>query len=169
MRHTRLTGLAALLVAAACARTETPEQMQARMQTESDSARTAIEAAMAAFARHFNAGSADSMAMFYASDARIMPPGMPMVEGRDSIRATLAGYLSAGRVEGFTLAVQSVTANGPMAVERATFSMTFTPTGGQPMPSRGKSVALWRRQADGSWRVNASNLDLPGLKHLLRK
>jgi len=25
------------------------------------------------------------------------------------------------------------------------------------------------RQADGSWRVNASNLDLPGLKHLLRK
>lgn len=26
-----------------------------------------------------------------------------------------------------------------------------------------------RRQADGCWRVNASNLGLPGLKHLLRK
>jgi hypothetical protein len=26
-----------------------------------------------------------------------------------------------------------------------------------------------RREADGSWRVSASDLALPGLKHLLRK
>ena len=152
MHAHRWTAALAVLALAACATRETPEQMQARMQAESDSARQALEANIARWATFFNAGNADSLAMFYAPDARTLPPGMPMVSGRDSIRAMLAGYFAAGKTEGATFQVQSVSANGPIAVERGTFRMTFTTTGGQPMTSAGKYLAHWRRM-DGQWQM----------------
>lgn len=163
----RLSLLPAIALAAACAKTETPEQMQTRMQAESDSARTAITAAMAGFQAHFAAGHADSVALYYAADGNVLPPGMPMIAGRDSIRAMLAGYFGSGSMSDVSFQTTSVVANGPLAIERGTFRMTFTPTGGQPMPSAGKYLAHWHRiegqwlMADDIWNDDAPPAPMP--------
>ena len=77
MRTTRCVPLAALGLLLACQASETDEQMQARMQAESDSARAAIEAANQAFAQHFNAGHADSVGALYGTTAVPMAPDAP--------------------------------------------------------------------------------------------
>ena len=138
---------------AACAKTETPEQAAARMQAESDAARQAIEQLAASFAAHLNAGHPDSVAaLFYTSDATLMPPNMPAAQGHDAIRATLAGMMEGATVN-LQATVQSVAANGPLAVERGRYHLTMTPAGGPAVADSGKYLARWQRQADGSWKM----------------
>lgn len=163
MRPTRLAPLAAIGVLFACQATETEDQMRARMQAESDSARAAIEAAAAAFSQHFNAGHADSAGAFYAPNAVLMPAGAPAVTGRDSIVAALQGFF--GMMPpgaSFALEVQRVTANGPMAVDRGAWTMTTPTPDGEPMVARGKYLVHWRR-IDGRWLMveNIWNDDAP--------
>src|SRR5438128_6939897 len=53
-------------------------------------AKQAIDAANATWARLTAAGHADSLAQYYHPSAVILPPNMPPVHGRDSIRAFFA-------------------------------------------------------------------------------
>ena len=62
--------LFAVTLLAACQKPETPEQMSARMSAESDSAKTAIEAANVRYARHMNSGHPDSIAMMFTDIAQ---------------------------------------------------------------------------------------------------
>lgn len=64
--------------------------MRARVQAESDSAQIAIQAQVDRLMAAFAAGQADSLAALYAPNAVVMPPGMPAVSGRDSIREWFA-------------------------------------------------------------------------------
>jgi uncharacterized protein (TIGR02246 family) len=146
------SSIAVLAVLAACQKAETPEQAQARMSAESDSARASIEQNMQAFARHVNAGHADSLAALYADDAVLMPPNMPAATGRAAIQEAFAGMMQGGATT-IRFAVQSVSANGPLAVERGTYSYTMTPAGGGPaMADSGKYLVHWHRIA-GRWMI----------------
>jgi ketosteroid isomerase-like protein len=148
MRSTGFTPLVALAALLACQPAETEEQMQARLQAESDSARVAIEAANLAFTQHFNAGHMDSVGALYAPNAVVMAPGMPAVSGRDNIVATMR-TMPAGM--NLALETQQVTANGPMAVERGAWTMTVPGAeGAPPMVTRGKYLVHWHR-IDGQW------------------
>lgn len=146
--------LAAALLVAACAKPETPEQMQARIQAESDSVRQMAEGAATRFASFVTNKQADSIAALYAPDAKVMPPNMPMVVGRDSVRAMFTNWFAAG-TPSLTLQVQSVAANGPIAIERGTSTWSFTPNPGSPMPAgsgTGKYLVHWHR-VDGQWLI----------------
>jgi ketosteroid isomerase-like protein len=159
-----------LLVLAACApKAETPEQMAARMQAESDSARTAIEAADARFIRYFLAGKADSAAMNYAEDAAFMVSNEPLVKGRHAIQERIAAMLGAGTWE-FNLTTTRVDASGPIAVEQGTYVMNLRPGPHAPpgmaamFPDTGKYVTAWKK-VNGSWLIFAdisnSNRTMP--------
>ena len=163
MRITRWTAAVAALTLAACAKTETPEQAQARMQAEADSVRPIVEAAAANWSRWTAAKQSDSIAQLYASDATVMPPNMPSVTGSAGVKAMLDTAFAAGAMTiNFTLG--SVTANGPIAVEHGTFRTSFTPTGASaPATSgTGKYMTLWKR-TDGQWLIAADiwNDDAP--------
>ena len=150
MRIARLAP-ALILALAACQKPETIEQLHARMQAESDSARTAIEAANAIQGRAYDAGNVDSSIALYANDIVLMPPGMKATIGKDSVRAMMTGFFASGKVSGTRFRTVSVVANGPVAIERGTFTMTFTPNGGgAAMPSAGKYLAHWHK-IDGKW------------------
>jgi uncharacterized protein (TIGR02246 family) len=145
-----VSGLIAAAALTACQQVETTEQMHARMQMESDSARVAIEARGVAFAEATNAGQADAVAAMYADDAVLMPPDMPAVTGRDNIRATFAAMMA--QMPGMRLAfeVQDVSANGPLAVERGAWVITTTAPDGTSSEMRGKYLVAWHR-IDGEW------------------
>jgi uncharacterized protein (TIGR02246 family) len=155
-----LTAVAALT---ACQATETAEQMHTRMQTESDSARVALEAKAAAFAEAFNAKNADALAAFYAPDAVLMPPDMPAVTGRDAIQAgfaQMAAQMPDGSV--FALHMGAVTANGPLAIERGEWTQTTTGPDGAPVVMRGKYLVHWVK-TNGEWLIASDiwNNDAP--------
>src|SRR2546425_11668678 len=81
-------------------------------------AKQAIDAANATWARLTAAGHADSLAQYYHPNAVILPPNMPPVHGRDSIRAffpVLNTMSSPPPV--LTVRTDSVRASGTMAVD----------------------------------------------------
>ena len=149
---------AALLALAACApKPETAEQMQARLVAESDSAKTAIEAANARFAGYLAAGQADSAALNYAEDANFYMAGSPATTGRAAIQAAFQQMLGMGR---WTVAptTRTVEASGPLAWESGTIVITFTPGPGAPAgmaamyPDTANYVTTWRK-VDGRWLI----------------
>jgi ketosteroid isomerase-like protein len=161
MKTHRYTAAAALLfLAAACKPApETPESMAARLKAESDSARTAIEAANTRFARYFAAGKADSAAMNYADDAVVMLSNEPAINGRAAIQAKIAEWMGYGTWQ-FSVNTMRVDANGPMAVEIGTNVMNLKPGPKAPagmaamFPDTGKYVTYWKK-VNGKWLIAA--------------
>ena len=140
---------------------ETAEQAEARMASEAAAAKTAIEASNTRFVAHFNAGQGDSVAAHYTEDGRVMAPNMAVASGRQAIAASM------GMMAGATLVLntESVAANGPLAVERGTYTITLTPPGATaPITDTGKYLVHWRKVGDNWLMVDDIwNSDLPAM------
>lgn len=150
----RRTLLLAVVLLAACQKPETPEQAAARMQAESDSARTAIEAANVRYARYLNGNMADSVASLFTENGMVMPPNMPAVTGRAAIGTWMAANpMPPGSSITFTVA--EVAASGPIAIERGSYAFTMPAMGRTPaMNTAGKYLAHWHK-VGGEWLVAA--------------
>lgn len=131
----------------------------------SAAARTAIDAANANWPRLTSTGHSDSIADFYTADAVIMPPNMPTVHGRDSIRAFFAVM---NTMKGSTLALKttSVWGSGSSATEQGRWTFTWAanatrPPGVPPVDS-GKYLVRWVEE-NGKWLMAQDiwNSDLP--------
>jgi ketosteroid isomerase-like protein len=48
-----------------------------------------------------------------------------------------------------------VSRSGDLALQRATFQVETTDKDGKPATETGQAVVVWRKQADGSWKVVA--------------
>jgi uncharacterized protein (TIGR02246 family) len=116
---------------------------------------------MTAYGRYFSAGHTDSLLAFYADQAHVMPPNSRQVQGRDAVRQMYAAVFQNGPTGVLRFHVDDVTANGPVAVLRA--SWTFTPPAGAPMPpDTGAGMGVWRK-TDGHWKIMSEiwRSDLP--------
>jgi ketosteroid isomerase-like protein len=155
----RLAVVTLLAVTACAPKPKTPEQTAARMQAESDSAKTAIQAAMGRWVRHIAAGRADSTAMIYAEDAVVMASNAPAITGRAAIEAMLSRLMGLGTYE-FAFDIARVDANGPLAVEQGTYVENFKPGPQAPpgmtamFPDTGKYLTAWKK-VNGTWVIFA--------------
>jgi uncharacterized protein (TIGR02246 family) len=121
--------------------------------------RRGIDETSRRFEDAFNRGDAAGAArLFYTRDARILPPGAEMVQGRDRVAefwAAAAAPLQTGvrRVELSTLELQPL-GDGAYEIGRATLTLA----GGQRATP--KYAVIWK-QEDGAWRrhVDIWNLD----------
>jgi ketosteroid isomerase-like protein len=149
---------AALLLAACAPKPETAEQTAARLKAESDSARTDIEAANAAWARYVAAGHADSVGLLFAEDAVTQEAGKPAVRGRAAIVEDYRTSLANGTYA-WTLTTGTVEASGPIAIETGRNIVTYTPGPNAPATMRMAStdtlkyVTTWRK-VGGQWLVS---------------
>ena len=132
----------------------------------SGSAKQAIDAANAQWARLTSTGHADSIAEFFAADAVVMPPNMGTVRGKDAIRAFFATINTITPSPTLTLRAETVVANGPVAVETGRWHWAF-PAGAQlppgtPPVDSGKYIVRWAQQ-NGKWLMmeDVWNSDLP--------
>lgn len=154
-----------LVAALACQTPETPQQMTARIETESAAAKTAIEAQNAKFTAAMAAGQADQVAALYAEESHLMPPNEPLVHDRDKIQAYWAGLLAQGTTT-VTLETEDVAANGPIAVELGAYTLSFKPTDPKgPMAAvedKGKYMVHWHQEG-GQWLISGDiwNSDAP--------
>jgi len=144
------TALAAAAVTfTACQKAETPEQAASRMQAEGDSAKSAIAAQNVRWTRYANANQLDSILTLYAPNAVLLPPDMPAATNRDSMKARFAAIIVPGGI--VTLTTASVTASGPLAIERGNWTYVVPAQGKTPaMKLAGKSLVRWQK-VNGQW------------------
>jgi ketosteroid isomerase-like protein len=92
-----------------------------------------------------NYGSIDQI---YTSDATVMPPGAPMITGRENVRAFWKATVEALNPTGGKLETLSIEVLGDRAVEigRATIE-SAGPT------LEVKYVVVWKRE-DGAWKLH---------------
>jgi ketosteroid isomerase-like protein len=81
----------------------------------------------------------------YTEDAVFLGPGRPAIEGRD---AFLAWAADVPPISSFEIEVLSIDGSGEMAAMVADASWEQGDT-----PVRLRSLLVWRRDADGRWRV----------------
>jgi ketosteroid isomerase-like protein len=112
----------------------------------------AIRAADAAWSQA--AKSADGMLPFYADDATILAPNAPMASDGDSRRkAITALFAMPGAALSWQATKVEVARSGDIGYSLGTYEMTMNDASGTPVSDRGKYTTIWRKQADGTWKV----------------
>lgn len=151
--HVQVLLAATLLVLPACARTSTaggPAVRERPARAAADS--VAILAAARAFSAAYVRGDADSMTALYTEDAAIFPDNRPAIVGRPGIRSywTLPANR---RIARHVLMPDRVEIVGDVAHDYGRFEIAGETDGAPWGPSYGKYVVVWRRGADGQWRM----------------
>lgn len=156
IRPSRLRALIPAALAAACAKPASPPA-----DTAADEA--AINAVREREAMLVAQGNADSMLTIYTADVKFLPPGEPMLDGKEAARKWIEASFAQ-----VTMAPQyassSITVAGDWAVDRYTGTLTVTPKAGGPaMTETIKGLHVMRKGADGTWRIAQDiwNADAP--------
>ena len=126
----------------------------------SEADRTAIRQGDENYAKLLNARDFKGVAALHADDAIILPPNQAAVQGRAAIQASLE---APPPFSNFQIQILEIEGRGDLAYSRGTYSITVTPAGAAPIEDRGKYIEIWRKQADGSWKIlrDIYNSDLP--------
>jgi uncharacterized protein (TIGR02246 family) len=149
--------LAALFVmsfVAACSNSGTKRPAQPPDTRAADEA--AIRAAVIEWSKAAQAKNVDKAVSFYANDAMQFADKGPLVTGKDNIRTGWEQML-ARPGPGLTFATTGVEVarSGDMAYEYGIYDFATTDKKGEIVDEKGKYVAMWKKQADGSWKVAA--------------
>lgn len=123
------------------------------LRVEAHEIRKAIETANAQWTAAFNRGDATAVAALYTDDATVMPPESEMIRGRQGIREFWQGAIQGGLKDAVLTTVE-VRASGGMAYEIGKFSLTVHPKDQAPKMISGKYAVVWKRQADGGWKLH---------------
>jgi ketosteroid isomerase-like protein len=113
----------------------------------------AARALDAAFVRHTKAGEVDRLvAACYADDALVLPPNLPLVQGRGQIRELFREMLEGGAddVVRETIALHVA---GDLGYGVGTYTIAISSPARELVRETGKHVLIYRRQADGAWKV----------------
>lgn len=110
-----------------------------------------IEARVGAFEDAYGSGDPAAVADLYTADAMAMPPGGPIVEGRDGITQVWRGAMEGG-LKALDLTPLEIEVQGDTAYEVGEFAGTMT-SGGAETTVPGKYIVVWRRE-DGEWRLH---------------
>lgn len=127
--------------------------------------RQAIDAANARLDSAIVRNDTATLASFYADDAILMMAETPAARGHDAIAKTFAGMGSALKASSFKLQTQDVIVAGDYAIETGAYDLMGHPTakGAKPVHGVGKYVVVWKKQADGSYKIlrDIANSDQP--------
>ena len=107
-----------------------------------------------AFAQAAGRGNLDSLIVFWADDATVMMAGAPAVEGKAAIRQMVTESMA---IPGFNITWTpedaKVASSGDMGYTTGTNAVTMPDSTGKPSTMRGRYITVWRKEADGKWRV----------------
>jgi uncharacterized protein (TIGR02246 family) len=116
-------------------------------------ARAAIEAANAKFGAAFAKGDVQALAAMYTPDAIAFPPDSEMIRGNDAIGRFWKTSRDNG-VQSATLTTVDVGRSGDVAYEAGTVALRIQPAGKEATTATAKYVVVWKRQADGAWKMH---------------
>ena len=105
----------------------------------------------------------DAVVSYYSDDASLMSPNSPAAVGKDAIRAAWAPLIAPGVSTSWKTTKVEVAQSGDLAYALGIYDVAATDPQGKPMNEHGKSVEVWKKQADGKWKtiVDIFNSDDP--------
>lgn len=111
----------------------------------------AIMAERQAFEDAVNRADWDRASALFADDAVLMQTGSPAVRGRLAIRERFNSFPANAEI---ALYGEELIGEGNLAVVRGALSILMVPPGSSvAVADTTKYVEVWRRQADGAWKV----------------
>jgi ketosteroid isomerase-like protein len=101
---------------------------------------------------------------YYSDDAIVLPPNAASASTKEAIRSIWRDLLAGpGLVITWKATRVELSKSGEMAWVSGTYKLAMNDANGKPVPDHGKYVEVWKKQADGNWKVAADiwNSDLP--------
>lgn len=90
---------------------------------------------------------------FWADDAKIFAPGMPIIEGKTAIRQFVQNSLA---TPGFSIRWNTIevgiSPDGSIAYATGTNQTTLNDPQGKKVTIYGKAVTVWRKESSGTWK-----------------
>src|SRR5437762_12441571 len=108
----------------------------------------------------------DKTVSYYSEDAVVMPPNAPSAKTRETIRSAWKEMLTTpGAAIRWKATKVEVAKAADLAYVSGTYEETMTDATGKPVNDHGKYVEIFKKQADGTWKVVVDiwNSDLPAV------
>ena len=146
---------AAMLFASACGQQAPPDTRGADAN--------ALRDLDAAWSKTASANDVDGTMSYYTDDATLLPPNAPAATGKPAIRSTWTAILVPGNAVSWQADKVEVAHSSDLGYTIGTYQATFKDPQGKPIADRGKYEEVWKKQADGKWKVVADmySSDLP--------
>lgn len=159
MTHIRSACVLLLPLFAACSATPAAEgattTATATTTTAADSAArdSAAHQAHTNYVNAINSNKIDTFAAMVTDDVVFLAAGEKPLVGKAAVRTWVDGYYKAFRTS-WDKPVEELIVTGDYAYERYRWTSTDTPiAGGAPIVDTGWGLLVYRREADGVWRV----------------
>lgn len=147
--HTAIIA-AFLLMALGCNRT--PQQSASTQAADEAAVRQTDEN----WSKAAQSKKVDDWVAFYSEDAVILPPNDKKASGKEDVRKYIGELLM---LPGLALSWEpskvEVARSGDLAYTQGSYRMTFPDPHGKPMTDQGKTLEVWKKQADGTWKCVA--------------
>jgi ketosteroid isomerase-like protein len=100
----------------------------------------------------------DALDKIYTADARILPPGAPMISGREAIKAFWSNLIQSANAKSAVLESIDVMLSGDGAIEIGRATLRVGPEGQAPTDLEVKYVVYWQQEDDRwKWHVDIWN------------
>ena len=94
----------------------------------------------------------DKILSYWAEDAVVIPPGQPVVKGKEALRKFVEESF---KIPGFSISWKSsevkLSPDGKLAYLYAENMTTINDSTGNKMSMPGRGYSIWRKETDGSW------------------
>jgi ketosteroid isomerase-like protein len=116
----------------------------------------------AAWLKVYQAKDLAKSVAFCDEQASMLAPNTPIAAGKDAIAKLISEDFSNDNIEWHANKV-GVSRSGDLGYTSGTTGMTFKDASGKTVAYKGKYLTVWKKQADGSWKVlyDMFNSDLP--------
>lgn len=106
-------------------------------------------------------GDVSKTVSYWADDAILMSPGLPVLNGKESIKKMVEESF---KIPGFRITWEPqkavVSESGDMAYIIESSQISFSDSTGKSITENNKVVTIWRKQTDGSWK-NVVDISTP--------
>lgn len=104
-------------------------------------------------AENMLAGDVSTTMSYYTDDAVSMPSGDPMLKGKEAIKNYSDEMAKSGvKITAVKFTPTEIDGSASLAYEIGTYEMSME-IGPAKVNDNGKYLTLWKKQADGSWKV----------------
>jgi len=106
------------------------------------------------YSAYMNEGNVEDWVEMWDENGVQLAPGAPAAEGIAAITFSITAQHAASDFEQFTITNKEVEVSGDLGFASGTYSFAATPReGGDQVQFEGKYLTIFKRQADGSWRI----------------
>jgi uncharacterized protein (TIGR02246 family) len=109
------------------------------------------------------AGDLEGTISYYSDDAVVLPPNAPIANTKQAIRDIWAQMVAPDSKVSWESTKIEVARSSDLAYSMGTYQEEMKGPDGKPITDSGKFIEVWKKQADGKWKVVADmfSSDLP--------